>query len=169
MPGCAECGHQPESLSRAQILAVVPELAGEHARLLTSASPENLRARPRAGSWSALEYGCHVRDLLRVQRERILLAQAEDVPRFATMRREERVAEDRYNEQDPAAVAVELAAAAAAVTEVLAGLDDAGWLLTGVYNWPERAVRSVEWIARRTTHELAHHLFDERRLLSPTP
>jgi len=23
----------------------------------------------------------------------------------------------------------------------------------------------VEWIRRRTAHELAHHLFDERRLL----
>jgi S-DNA-T family DNA segregation ATPase FtsK/SpoIIIE len=166
MPGCAECGHDHESLLRAEILAVLPELAGAHARLLTSVSPEVLRAHPRAGSWSALEYGCHVRDVLRVQRERILLAQAEDVPRFATMRREERVAEDRYNEQDPSAVAAELTAAAAALAEVLAGLDDAGWLRTGVYNWPERAVRSVEWIGRHTTHELAHHLFDERRLLS---
>jgi hypothetical protein len=35
-----------------------------------------------------------------------------------------------------------------------------------VYNWPELAVRSVEWIGRHTTHELAHHPFDERRLLS---
>lgn len=166
MPGCAECGYEHGSLSRAQVLAAVPELAAGHARLLTSVSGDALRGHPRAGSWSALEYGCHVRDVLRVQRERVLLAQAEDVPEFATMRREERPVEERYNQQDPAEVAGELGDAGAAFTGVLVGLDDAGWLRTGVYNWPERAVRSVEWIARHTAHELAHHLFDERRLLS---
>jgi DinB superfamily len=76
------------------------------------------------------------------------------------------VIEERYNDQDPAEVAAALAVAAAALTDLLAGFDDAGWLRTGVYNWPVRAVRSVEWIGRHTTHELAHHLFDERRLLS---
>jgi hypothetical protein len=163
---CAECGYAHEGLSRGQVLAVVPELAAEHAQLLTSASAELVRGHPRAGSWSALEYGCHVRDVLRVQRERVLCAQVEEVPDFAAMRRDERVIEERYNEQDPAEVAAALAGAAAAFTEVLAGFGGAGWLRTGVYNWPVRAVRSVEWIGRHTTHELAHHLFDERRLLS---
>jgi len=166
VPACTECGYEHEGLSRAQVLAVVPGLAAEHARVLASSATELLRSHPRAGSWSALEYGCHVRDMLRVQRERILLAQAEDVPDFAAMRRDERAVEERYNGQDPAEVATELTGAAAALTQVLGALTDAGWLRTGVYNWPQRAVRSVEWIARHTTHELAHHLFDERRLLS---
>ena len=166
MPGCAECGYEHDGLSRVQVLAVVPELAGEHAQVLTTAGTEQVRGHPRAGSWSVLEYGCHMRDVLRTQRERVLLAQVEEVPDFEAMRRDERVAEERYNEQNPGEVAAELTGAATAFTEVLAGLDDAGWLRTGVYNWPVRAVRSVEWIGRHTTHELAHHLFDERRLLS---
>jgi S-DNA-T family DNA segregation ATPase FtsK/SpoIIIE len=166
VPACTECGYEHEKLSRGEVLAVLPELAGEHARVLTSASAERVRGHPRAASWSVLEYGCHVRDVLRTQRERVLLAQVEDVPDFATMRRDERVAEERYNEQDPAGVATELTGAAAAFAGVLAGLDDAGWRRTGVYNWPVQAVRSVEWIGRHTAHELAHHLFDERRLLS---
>ena len=169
MPACAECGYEHEGLSRAQVLAVTPELAAKHARVLTSTGTALLRGHPRAGSWSALEYGCHVRDVLRVQRGRILLAQAEDVPDFAAMRRDERAVEERYNDQDPAEVAAELTGAAGALTEVLGGLDDAGWLRTGVYNWPVRAVRPVEWIARHTAHELAHHLFDELRLLSAPP
>jgi len=52
-----------------------------------------------------LEYACHVRDVLRFQRERVALAQAEDRPRFASMRRDERAVAERYNDQDPAVVA----------------------------------------------------------------
>jgi hypothetical protein len=50
-------------------------------------------------------------------------------------------------------------------------LDADGWQRTGVYPWPAREVRTVAWIGRRTVHELAHHLFDSRRLLAgaPTP
>ncbi len=37
----------------------------------------------------------------------------------------------------------------------------------GSYPWPAPEIRTVEWIARWTAHELAHHLFDSRRLLYP--
>jgi S-DNA-T family DNA segregation ATPase FtsK/SpoIIIE len=81
------------------------------------------------------------------------------------MRRDERAVEEAYNEQDPVTVAGEVAVAAGAFCQVLEALDDAGWLRTGVYPWPRPEVRTVEWIGRRTVHELAHHLFDDRRLL----
>jgi S-DNA-T family DNA segregation ATPase FtsK/SpoIIIE len=103
--------------------------------------------------------------MLRVQRERVLAAQAEQTPRFASMRRDERAVEEAYNDQDPLVVAGELATAAGAFTQTMMALDDAGWVRTGVYPWPAPQVRTVEWIGRRTVHELAHHLFDNRRLL----
>ena len=53
--------------------------------------------------------------MLRVQRERVLLAQTEQTPRFASMRRDERAIEEAYNEQDPLVVADEVAAAAGRV------------------------------------------------------
>jgi hypothetical protein len=56
-------------------------------------------------------------------------------------------------------------AGAGALTQTMMALDDAGWGRRGVYPWPAPEVRTVEWIGRRTVHELAHHLFDERRLL----
>jgi hypothetical protein len=34
----------------------------------------DLRTRPQPHVWSPLEYGCHVRDMLLVQRERVLTA-----------------------------------------------------------------------------------------------
>ena len=147
MSPCAECGHEYESLGRDEILAAVPDLAGEHAGLLRSVADDRLRAHPRPG-WSPLEYGCHVRDMLVVQRERVLLAQAEQTPRFVSMRRDERAVEEGYNEQDPSVVAAKIVAAADALTRTMAALDDAGWERTGVYPWPEPEVRSVEWIGR---------------------
>src|SRR5262249_10983668 len=103
---------------------------------------------------------CHVRDVLRVQTDRVLLAQREVEPAFVPMRREERAVEERYNEQDPKQVAAELEAASDGFVSVLEGLDDAGWMRTGTYNYPEPMVRTVEWIAIHTDHELMHHRGD---------
>jgi S-DNA-T family DNA segregation ATPase FtsK/SpoIIIE len=166
MVPCDECSYDYESLSRAGILAAIPALALEHDELLRAVPAGRLREHTRPGSWSPLEYGCHVRDMLRVQRERVLFAQAETVPRFASMRRDERAIEEAYNDQDPLVVAAELTAAASAFTQTMTAFDDAGWARSGVYPWPAEEVRTVEWIGRRTVHELAHHLFDNRRLLS---
>ena len=47
-----------------------------------------------------------------------------------------------------------------AFAAMLDGLDDAGWGRTGMYNYPEPALRTVEWIAIHTTHELLHHRGD---------
>ncbi|MDQ3639939.1 MAG: DinB family protein [Actinomycetota bacterium] len=131
--------------------------------------PDRLRARPRPNVWSPLEYACHVRDVLKMQKERIQLALVEDEPAFAPMRREERVIEDRYNEQDPAEVAKELNDAASALAQTLETLDEEGWQRRGIYHWPTTQVRSVEWIGRHTLHEGRHHLWDIDRLLGATP
>ena len=166
MAPCEECGYDWESLDRGEILPEVATLASEHALLLTSVPADLLRERTRPESWSPLEYACHVRDVLRVQRERIVLAQTEDTPEFAPMRRDERVTEDRYNDQDPFIASVEITVAARQLVGTLAALDDKGWLRTGVYPFPDPHVRTVEWIGRLITHELAHHLFDIRRQLA---
>ena len=99
---------------------------------------------------------------LRVQTERIELTQREIDPVFVPMGRDERVVEDRYNEQDPRRVTDELLAAAETLAALLESLDDEGWRRTGHYNYPEPALRTVEWIAIHTTHELLHHRGDLR-------
>lgn len=164
---CEECGYGYDSLTRQQLVDALPDLAERICSIMTSTPATALRAHSRPASWSALEYGCHVRDVLSVQRERVLLAQVEDMPRFVSMRRDERAIEEKYNEQPPPAVATAIRAAARDLADTLAGFDTAAWLRIGIYPWPESHVRTVEWIGRRTAHELAHHLFDCRRLLDP--
>ena len=162
---CEECGYNDESPDRAQIPSAVASLADEHRLVLGSVPQERLRAHPRPASWSALEYGCHVRDVLRFQRERVALAQSEEAPPFASMRPEERAVRERYNDQDPLVVADGVVIAARLFSQALEALDDRGWERTGIYPWPAPEVRTVEWVARWTAHELAHHLFDNHRLL----
>ena len=166
MSRCQECSYAFDSLGRAEIIQEVLALADEHRLMLSFVPPRRLRDHPRPAAWSVLEYSCHVRDVLRFQRERVALALAQDTPRFASMRRDERAVEERYNEQDPALVAGQIMCAARRFAAALLALDDDGWLRTGCYPWPAPEIRTLEWVGRRTAHELAHHLFDDRRLLN---
>jgi S-DNA-T family DNA segregation ATPase FtsK/SpoIIIE len=166
---CEECGYEYDEVDRDAIPDALRALGMRYQAVLTDTDVRMLRAHPRAGVWSALEYCCHVRDVFRVQRERVLLALADDQPAFASMRREERVVEERYNDQSPVAVAPEIVGAAASLSRTLESLDDDGWQRTSVYNWPSKQVRTVEWIGRHTIHEGKHHLQDISRLMTAEP
>jgi hypothetical protein len=163
---CDECGFGYEDLARDAITLAIRSTAADFRPRLVPDGPDDvahtlrLRAHPITGVWSALEYACHVRDVLAVQRERVQLAQVEDRPDMTPMGREERVERDRYNEQSPATVADELTGAADRLAADLDALDDGGWRRTVMYNWPTREERTVEWIAVHTVHELVHHRRD---------
>jgi S-DNA-T family DNA segregation ATPase FtsK/SpoIIIE len=161
---CQACGYAYALVTRAEIPLLLRARAGDFRTRLEHVKAEVLRAHPLSDSWSALEYSCHVRDIFRVQRQRVELALIEDEPRFSPMRRDERVAEERYNEQEPWSVAEELTDAAGRLAGTFESLDDAGWSRTGVYNWPSTRVRTIEWIGQHTLHEAQHHLQDIDRL-----
>src|SRR5687768_12518100 len=95
---CEECGFVYD-VPRAEIPSRLRGLGPRYAAVLRARRDADLRAYTAPGVWSPLEYCCHMRDVLRVQRERTLLAIEQTEPVFASMRREERVIEERYNEQ----------------------------------------------------------------------
>ena len=123
------------------------------------------RAHPLDDTWSALEYACHVRDVLRIQRERMQRALVEDDFAPESMRRDERAIEERYNEQGPAEVADELAAHADALAADVSGLSESDFARTMTYFYPEKAVRPLTWVVQHTVHECEHHLLDVGRVL----
>ena len=167
MDRCDECRFDYYGFARTEIPDRLRASAADHVERLTETPAAFLRERPLPG-WSALEYGCHVRDVLVVQAERIDQAQREDSPEFVPMGRDVRAVATRYNEQDPPTVAGQLTAAADALAFQLESLDDTGWARTGVYSYPERELRDVDWIARHTLHELSHHLTDVDHVLLTT-
>jgi hypothetical protein len=166
MDHCDECGFVYADVPQHEIPSRLRSLAPPYAERLGSSNAAALRAHPFDGVWSALEYCCHVRDVLRVQRERLAQAMAEEVPEYVSMDREERVLRDRYNEDDPAKVATELTAAAEELSEEFAELTPPQWERTAIYRWPERAERTMTWLGRHTIHEGVHHLGDVDRVLA---
>ena len=164
MDRCAECGFEYD-LDRsgeagAEIVGGCADIAGE---LLDGAA--DLRSRRRPEVWSPLEYGCHVRDMLLVQRERVLDARRTDTPVCEPMGRDERVGHDGYSEQEPADVARQLTDAATLCAGVLDRLPSGTWERTLIYVYPTRTERSLRWVAVHSLHEVRHHLMDIRRQL----
>jgi hypothetical protein len=163
---CDECGFEYDLDSAPTAGPAIVAGVARFALLLDGAGPGVAR-RPRPDTWSPLEYGCHLRDVLLVQRERVLSARRTDRPEFEPMGRDERVEHDGYGEQDPEAVARQMTDAAALFAHVLARLDDADWDRLVIYGYPARQERTLRWVAVHTVHEVDHHLLDARRQLDP--
>ena len=166
MDRCDECGFEYDLTAAAAAgPAIVDGVAEIAARLSDEAA--DLRTRRSPETWSPLEYGCHVRDVLLVQRERVLAARRTYRPSFDPMGRDERVEHDGYADQRPADVVRQLHDAALLVANVLARVESAGdWERTVMYNYPEPWERSLRWVAAHTVHEVRHHLLDMDRQLS---
>ena len=163
---CDECGFAYD-LDQAfgAATTIVSDVTGLVALLSDDSS--DLRSRRAPGVWSPLEYGCHLRDVLLVQRERVLAARIVDRPLPVNlMYRDERVALDGYAEQEPENVVRQLGDAALLFSNVLSRLGPSDWERTVIYGYPEPLVRSLRWVAVHTVHEARHHLGDVRRQLT---
>lgn len=164
---CAECGFafddfDPKSVTES-ILKVGKRLRAPLTRGLRDEDLDAvLRTRPAADEWSALEYACHVRDALSINVERVPATLLDPVPEFQAFGRDEAVVERKYNEQDPAVVADEIDAAAAALSAAFAAVPDDAWQRY----WVRGDMKfTIDWMARNVQHEVDHHLLDIGRTL----
>lgn len=161
MESCEGCGFVYDLGDATGASAAVTSGATELAAVLRAADEPARRRDPQR--WSPLEYACHVRDVLLVQRERVLRARREDTPVVVPMGRDERVEHDGYAQQRPEDVARQLVDAAAMFANVLSRLDGRDWDREVAYNYPLLAERPLRWLAVHTVHEVVHHLGDVRR------
>jgi hypothetical protein len=153
---CPECGLDTSTLAREAIAGMILSNAGAWREVLAGA--DSVGARPEPGKWSPLEYACHVRDTLRVYDGRLELMLTTDDPHYPNWDQDETAVAERYGEQDPAAVARELAAAASALAARFAGVSGGQWERTG--NRSDGARFTVETFARYFVHDPVHHLYD---------
>ena len=161
MERCDGCGFEYDQNEAPAAAAAIVDDAGEIARLLVAGAADAATRRDPT-DWSPLELGCHVRDVLLVQRERVLAARRTETPSFDPMGRDERVDHDGYDEQDPVDVARQLDDAARMFANDLA-CAPADWDRTLTYNYPTSQERPLRWVAVHTVHEVRHHLADVRR------
>lgn len=167
---CDECGFDYEAGELRAVVTTVVRQAAECSMALTKAAagpdPDVVRLRPEPEVWSAIEYACHVRDVLQVQRLRIAQCLAEDRPVYAPMDRAGRVKEGKYELQDPLKVAAELVRLAREFGSAARDLTPSQLAKLGLYNYPVRAPRPLNWVIRHTAHEIQHHRQDIIQVLA---
>lgn len=152
---CPECGFDATALRVDEVGARIRVLAPVFVAALAA---DDAAVRTQPDRWSTLEYACHVRDCHRIYTERLTLMLGEDDARFANWDQDATAVADRYGEQDPAVVAVELAEAA----EIMAALFDS----VGPSDVQRAGIRSdgaqftIDTFARYHLHDIEHHVWD---------
>jgi hypothetical protein len=154
---CAECGLDTRAVPLDRVGALVRDNAATWVDVLATPDPQ-VRRRPRPGTWSALEYGCHVRDTCRLYDTRLRLMLDEDGPLFPNWDQDATAVQDRYGEQDPATVAGELQAAAGVLADRFDAVSGPQWERTGSRG--DGARFTVASFARYLVHDPLHHLHD---------
>lgn len=152
---CPECGLDVAAVPREEIAARLHANADAWPPVLERG---DVQERPDPATWSALEYGCHVRDVFVLFDERLSLMLDEDDPLFANWDQDETAVASRYAEQDPATVAADTAAYGHALAARFEALDEAAWRRTGRRS--DGASFTVESFARYLLHDPVHHLHD---------
>lgn len=166
-PDCEECGFSYSSTGAADVPAALRGFARRYRAPLTRFLPgedgdQVVRIRPDETTWSALEYAAHVRDVFANYDRWVAQTLAEDRPHLEGPGPEEALELGRFNEQDPEAVAAELAANAERLAATFEAVPDDGWDRVGLRRDEER---SVLFSAVRAVHEGNHHLLDIGRVL----
>lgn len=159
---CQECGFDYETLDPAEIPTALRAFAKRYRAPLTRFLPGEdgdaiLRQRPADGTWSALEYAAHVRDVFAAYDRWIGRCLNEDRPVLDGPTPDHLAAERRYNDDDPVAVADALAANVEHLAATVESLPAGVWDRVGLRRNEERSIR---FTARRAVHEGSHHLLD---------
>ncbi len=152
---CPECGFDASAVDRTHMGELTRASASPWSVLL--ARPD-VRERPSGDRWSALEYGCHVRDVFRLFDERLRLMLETDAPQFENWDQDATAIAERYDQQDPLTVRDELLDAAELCAERWETVGDDQWERTG--DRSDGSSFTVDSFARYFLHDPVHHLAD---------
>jgi hypothetical protein len=154
---CPECGFDASALPPESVAPLLRANAAAWDRVLRRPSDE-LRRRPAEDRWAPIEYACHVRDVCTLFHQRLDLMLREDDPLYPNWDQDATAVEERYLEQDPGAVSVQLLDAAAVLADAFVGVRGEQWLRIGRRS--DGARFSVASFGRYMLHDPVHHLFD---------
>ena len=152
---CPDCGFVAEAFDPAEAPAAIRANAARWQELLTH---PRVAARPNDHTWSSLEYACHVRDVYRLYLYRLGLMLDQNGPHFPNWDQDVTAVEDRYDLQDPAVVAEELAAAAAELAAAYAAVRPDQLGRTGYRS--DGAAFTIDSFTRYMVHDPVHHVWD---------
>ena len=151
--GCPECGWTPPPAGE-----VAPRVRATVPRWQAVLRRADAGVRTRSDRWSALEYGCHVRDVCRVFAGRLDQLLTQDDPTFADWDQDAAAREGRYFAEDPAVVADAYRQGAEQIAASFAAVDGEQWLRRGTRS--NGSLFTVATLGSYFLHDLEHHLFD---------
>jgi hypothetical protein len=154
---CGECGYDAATTEPRQVAALIRTNAAAWPAVLARS---DVRDRPSDDTWSPLEYAAHVRDVLRLYRERLRLMVETDDPLYPNWDQDATAEAERYNEQDPAVVADELGDAAEALAADFDTITEDQWTRPGRRS--DGVNFTVATFALYFIHDPIHHLWDVR-------
>ncbi|MCU1591742.1 MAG: hypothetical protein JWP11_2998 [Frankiales bacterium] len=154
---CPDCGLDASSVPYDEIPG---RLQSNAASWVTVLGRPDVAVRPQPDVWSPLEYACHVRDVFVLFDQRLVRMLTEDDPLFANWDQDETAVQEKYAEQDPAAVAAAIPPAAHQLATRFAQVTDRS--RTGRRS--DGALFTIESFARYLLHDPVHHLHDVRRV-----
>ena len=155
---CPECGFDSSATDARAVAGLLRANAAAWPAVLES---DDVTERPDDATWSALEYGAHVRDVFRISQRRFALMLEQHDPEFENWDQDVTAVEERYNEQDPAVVAEEVVAEGEALAVLLEGVPDDAWERRGLRS--DGSAFTVDTLARYIIHDPVHHLHDVQR------
>ena len=155
---CEDCGFDTRAFPADEIAGRLRDAAAPWPGFLADPKAD---VRPQEDIWSALEYGCHVRDVYRMGSYRLGRMLDEDDPRFANWDQDEAALAERYDVQDPGQVTDELAAAATKLADLYDSVGGHQWQRPGMRS--DGSLFTVDSFGRYVLHDLVHHLVDVRR------
>jgi hypothetical protein len=158
---CESCGYDADALDRGRLGAAIRANAAAWRRLLGRGALVSARPPVAPGQspvWSALEYGCHVRDVYQRMQDRLTRMLTEDEPSFADWDQDHAAIEGRYREQDPSRVGYDLAVTAGRVADEVDRIGRRGWSRVGTRS--DGATFTVESLVRYLLHDVTHHAWD---------
>jgi hypothetical protein len=120
-----------------------------------------VRIRPNDNCWSALEYGCHVRDVFLLGFHRVRRMLQEYDPKFENWNQDDTAVAERYDLQDPLVVTDALSSAAAALADLYDTVRSDQWQRPGLRS--DGSAFTVESFGRYFLHDPIHHIVDVRR------
>lgn len=161
---CPDCGADAAALADDELGPRLLREVATWGRVLAAADPPALRVRPEPDTWSALEYACHVRDLLPVMEERIGRMLTDEDPALGWWDHEAAVLERAYAQQVPVLVQEDMTANARRFAARLDEVEGGGWDRGASRRPGERF--TVRGIARFVLHEVIHHREDASQSLT---
>ena len=152
---CPDCAYDASRVVPSDIGLTIREIASQWDAVLVH--PQCV-IRPRPEIWSALEYGCHVRDVFRLYDKRLVMMLTLDNPTFPNWDQDKTAVDDRYDLQDPVVVRREIVFAGDQLADRFDSVADAEWGRKGQRS--DGAAFTIDTFGRYMVHDPIHHLWD---------